>query len=243
MAAVLPTVGMRDAVLPVSDGPCVYSRLWAMAARRDGPAADWLDAQAAAPPVPGTPGFARLFARAARTLKGPLAPTPDEAAILQDAGVAAPADWTAADLVRAALLLAALPEPQGDDPARVEAAFRTSDTAERVALMRALILLPDPVRFAPLAAEACRTSVQPVFEAVACGNGFPARCFDDDAFNRMVLKAVFTGAPVARIHGLAARMNGTLRRMAADARAERDAAGRPVPPDLILLLEPESVTP
>lgn len=221
----------------------VPSLLRALAARRSAAAAVWLDEQAAGLAWPGTSAFARSFARAARFLKGPLVPAADEAAALRQAGIAAPEDWAAADILRAALLLAAFPEPRVGDPVRVEAAFRTSDTAERVALMRTLVLLPDPVRFAPLAAEACRTSVQPVFDAVACGNGFPARCFDDGAFNRMVMKAVFTGTAIAGIHGLAGRMNPALRRMAADARAEREAAGRPVPPDLILLLEPESVTP
>lgn len=233
-------------VSSVSDEPAsvrALSLLRGLLAHHGGPAAAWLEEQEAALPEPGTPAFARLFARSARLFKGPLRLQAGAAAALKGIGIPAPAEWTGADLLRAALLLGAFPDPHETDPVRVEAVFRTSDTAERVALMRALILLPGPARFAPLAAEACRTSVQPVFEAVACGNAFPARCFDDGAFNRMVLKAVFTGAPVARIHGLAERMNLALRRMAADARAEREAAGRPVPPDLIVLLEPESVTP
>jgi hypothetical protein len=86
--------------------------------------------------------------------------------------------------------------------------------------------------------EACRSSVQTTFEAVARGNAFPARYFTEAAFNQMVLKAVFTGCPVTAISDLPRRLSDTLRRMAADCRAERLAAGREVPADLDLLLHP-----
>jgi hypothetical protein len=52
----------------------------------------------------------------------------------------------------------------------------------------------------------------------------------------MVLKAVFTGVAVGRIAGLDSRLDRDLARMAADYAQERRAAGRPVPPDLDLLM-------
>lgn len=60
----------------------------------------------------------------------------------------------------------------------------------------------------------------------------PSRHFPDLNFNQMVLKAVFTGVPVSRIVGLAARASSDLARMAEAYASERRAAGRPVPSDV-----------
>ena len=84
----------------------------------------------------------------------------------------------------------------------------------------------------PIALDACRSSTQPVFEAIACENPYPAAYFPEASFNQMALKAVFTGVALARILGLASRRTPELARMAADYADERRAAGRPVPSDL-----------
>jgi hypothetical protein len=93
-------------------------------------------------------------------------------------------------------------------------------------------LLPEPERVVALGVEACRSSIQPVFEAIACENPFPARHFPEPNFNQMVLKALFTGVPLARILGLQDRVTAELERMARDFASERRAAGRPVPADI-----------
>nr|WP_049961936.1 EboA domain-containing protein [Methylobacterium sp. B34] len=134
----------------------------------------------------------RLFAIAGRKLGGTASP-----------------GWPPARTARAALLAAAVHAAGAEAPARLATAFRRSDTTERAAILQSLMLLPDPARFADLAADACRSSVQPVFEAIACDNRFPAVHFAEPVFNQMVLKAVFTGAPLARVAGLAERMTQT----------------------------------
>ena len=214
--------------------------LIAIIADRDPETAAWLEEEVAAPPLPGTPAFTRLFAVVGRRLRGAAPPGAAGLERLRALGIAAPEDWTAAQTARAALLAASVGTARAEAPARLAAAFRTSDNAERAAILQSLMLLPEPARFTDLAAEACRSSVQPVFEAVACGNGFPAAHFAEPTFNQMVLKAVFTGAPLARVVGLAERTTPALLRMAGDFRSERLAAGRPVPADLIRLLEPGS---
>jgi hypothetical protein len=105
-------------------------------------------------------------------------------------------------------------------------------------VLRALPLLPDAERFVPLAVEACRTSVQTVFDAIACENPFPADHFPDLNFNQMVLKAMFNGVQLARIVRLDERAGPELARMASDYAAERRAAGRTVPADIDLVLHP-----
>src|SRR5262249_46563610 len=137
------------------------------------------------------------------------------------------------EVARVALLLAA--DDALDPAAMVELlddCFRHGDTGERRAALRPLALFAEPSRYADLAAQACRSSVQPVFEALACENPFPAAHLPDLAFQQMVLKALFTETSLARVVGLAARVTPELRRMAADYAAERRAAGRTVPDDI-----------
>jgi hypothetical protein len=121
------------------------------------------------------------------------------------------------------------------DPATLGDLFTHGDNDERRAILRALPALRDRERFVPLAVEACRTSVVPVFEAIACDNPFPAAHFPDANFHQMVLKAVFVGISLARVVGLHQRRSPELQRMARDYAAERRAAGRSIPDDLALI--------
>jgi hypothetical protein len=110
--------------------------------------------------------------------------------------------------------------------------YRQGDSGEKRAVLRALALVLSPDKHVELGAVACRSSVQSVFEAIACENPYPATWFSELAFNQMVLKALFTGVALARIDGLERRKNADLARMAADYAAERRAAGRSVPADI-----------
>lgn len=182
--------------------------------------------------------FGAAYAGTGRRCPGPAPFTVEETEVLMRAGVAAPNTWTLADAARTALLLRRLADhPAETHPSVLRHLYRTGDAGERIALLRALPLLPMPERFADIAIEACRTHVQDVFEALACDNAYPAACLADAPFNQMVLKALFTGVPLARIHGLGQRRNADLARMAAAYASERRAAGRPVPDDLALALE------
>jgi hypothetical protein len=209
-------------------------------AHADPGARAWLAGALAAARAPlDRGGFATAFALAARrTGRTEPRPTASEVARLQAAGVTWPvALWGLDGLFRAALLLhAAAALSPGELEALVEECFLGGDTRERQAVLRTLALLPDPGRFVPLAVDACRTSVQPVFEAIACENPYPARHFPEASFNQMVLKAVFIEVAVGRILGLEARITPELRRMAADYASERRAAGRTVPADVDRLL-------
>jgi hypothetical protein len=204
------------------------------------PAREWLEGAIRTARAPLDRGaFATAFALAARQT-GRAAPetTPAETARLRAAGVTWPvAAWGLDGLTRAGLLLhAAAGLLPGELEALVEECFLGGDTRERQAVLRTLPLLPDPGRFVALGVDACRTSVQPVFEAIACENPFPALHFPESSFNQMVLKAVFIEVAVGRILGLEARITPELRRMAADYASERRAAGRTVPGDVAYLL-------
>jgi hypothetical protein len=183
--------------------------------------------------------FATAFALAARRVgRDAPDPAPTEVARLRAAGVTWPvAAWGLDGLTRSGLLLrAAAGLSAGELEALVEECFVRGDTRERQAVLRTLPLLPDPGRFVPLAVDACRTSVQPVFEAIVCENPFPSAHFPESSFNQMVLKAVFIEVAVGRILGLEDRITPELRRMAVDYASERRAAGRSVPGDIAYLL-------
>ena len=197
---------------------------------------EWLARTCAA--IGGAPDRGALlegFTAATRRLgRARLAPTEEEIARLAGAGVSWPiGTWGADELGRVALLVAAAAHwPEAELEALVEACYRQGDGAERQAVLRALPLLPAPERFLEIAVDACRSHIQPLFEAIACENPYPARHFPELNFNQMVLKALFTGVTLARIIGCDGRVTSELSRMAADYASERRAAGRSVPPDI-----------
>jgi hypothetical protein len=155
---------------------------------------------------------------------------------LQTLGYRPPQPVALAQLARIYLLVQACrPLVPAARLALMTRAYRTAGNPERVALLRALPLLPEPQCFLPIATDACRTHVLEVFEAIACDNPYPALHFDDASFNQLVIKALFVGAQVARIEGLAERRNAELLRMLGDYVSERRAAGRSIPADVALI--------
>lgn len=207
--------------------------------RAEAAAAAWFDrAWAEADSIPQRERFFTLFAGAGRRLgRAPLLPDAAESQRLAAAGLApSPAGWGLDECGRGALLLKVLEPMQGTDRRGLAAeVYHRGEVRERQALLRVLAYLPDPQGFRELAVEACRTSVESVFRAMACDNPYPAAHFEEASFNQMVLKAVFVGAPLDRVHDLSRRMNPDLVRMAEDYAAERRAAGRAVPKDLDLI--------
>jgi hypothetical protein len=146
------------------------------------------------------------------------------------------ASWGLDEVGRVLLLLEALAHvPESEQVAWVEGHHRAGALRERQAVLRALALLPEPARFLAIALDACRSSTQPVFEAIACDNPYPAAYFPEASFNQVVLKAVFTEVALARIVDLTTRLTPELARMASDYADERAAAGRRIPTDLALL--------
>ena len=116
--------------------------------------------------------------------------------------------------------------------ARLETLFNTADVWELIAFYRGLPLYPNAGEHVARAREGTRSAMQPIFEAVAHRNPFPMEQFDENAWNHMVLKALFTGSKLAPILGLDERANPRLMRMLCDYAHERWAAQRPVSPEL-----------
>lgn len=152
-------------------------------------------------------------------------------------GITWPLTTTRDEFGRIAMLIAATSKaPPAMFPSVLQRCYDEGDTRERHSILRALPLLPSAERFTNLAFEACRSHLQPLFEAIACDNPYPSAYFPDRSMNHMVLKALSLGTALDRIIGLEQRMTPELTRMAADYASERRAAGRSIPTDVRLLL-------
>lgn len=139
------------------------------------------------------------------------------------------------DAAREALLLA-LPGPAAEIVARLTRLYEHGDAAERRAVLLALPALdaaerPSPIGGAalPIVRDALRANDTRLVTAAM--GPYAAAHLDADAWRQAVLKVLFTGIPVQHVDGLAARADGELARMVRDYAAEREAAGRDVPPD------------
>lgn len=202
-------------------------------------AAAWLSAQVAAAGTSWSHAdFVAAFSAAGRRLgTAPIAPPQVEARTSDGDLVNSLAAGRGLDEVGRMALLVALRESGpgatgGDLEALVKELFYRGDAREKQAVLRALPLLSAPARFLEVAVEACRSSVQTVFEAIACENPYPREHFSEIAFNQLVIKALFTETAAARIVGLEDRVGSELVRMAEGYGSERRAAGRAVPEDI-----------
>lgn len=198
----------------------------------------WLE-ESLARPLEALP---RAYTAASRAVgRGRLSVTDDEAQAFRDAGVRF-TQWTVDDAARAALLLAAAeaePDPQRFHDLATEC-YEQGDAREQQSWLRAIALQPQPERFTLTAIDACRTNIVPLFESIACENPFPARYFPERNFNQLVLKALFNNIALELIVNLSSRLNPDLSRMADDYVSEREAAGRPVPQDIWVVLAPHA---
>jgi len=143
-----------------------------------------------------------------------------------------PSDWSVDQAARVALILASFDGDDAKFKTRMEQLFRTADIGELITFYRALPLYPAPQLHVARAREGARSGMQPIFEAVAHRNPYPKEQFDENAWNHMVLKALFIGSRLDPIQGLDERANARLMRMLCDYAHERWAAGRPVTPEL-----------
>ncbi|MEU9294151.1 EboA domain-containing protein [Streptomyces sp. NPDC048266] len=146
----------------------------------------------------------------------------------------------AGEAVRAQLL-GALPGSAPERAAALEGLYRQGDTAERLAVLRALPLLDQeggvgPAAL-PLIADALRTHDARLVTAAV--GPYAARYLDQPGWRQAVLKCVFMDIPLDAVAGLARRTDPELVRMFRAFAAERTAAGRPVPEDLLTRIDPQ----
>jgi len=137
--------------------------------------------------------------------------------------------WAADEAARILILMAS---HGGDDAAfagRVDRLCATAEVTEYIAYLKGFAIFPAAALLYGRAREGVRSAITPVFAAIACHNPYPFDHFDADAWNQMVVKAVFSGTPIETICGLHERRNPEVLQMLRDLVSERRAAGRPLP--------------
>ena len=143
--------------------------------------------------------------------------------------------WTRDDAARALLLIARRNSGRTGDAFVDDAlgCFEQGDAREQQSWLRAVALLPEAGAFLPLAIDACRTNILPVFEArrvreSVSGAHFPGAQLQPAGAEGAVQRRR------ARAHRRTGRRGSTpsSSRMARDYAAERRAAGRIVPADI-----------
>jgi hypothetical protein len=149
-----------------------------------------------------------------------------------------PASWTMEQAARTLLLLRAPHQTPADYTAILNRLASAADLCEVATLYAALPLLPYPETHVKRAAEGVRTTMTQVFDAVALNNPYPHDYLPTEAWNQMILKAVFNVRPLHRIYGLDHRHNAALAQMLVDYAHERWAAGRTLTPEVWRLVSP-----
>jgi hypothetical protein len=170
-------------------------------------------------------GVSRHFPKRARVVASP----EQLAALSERVPGFTVAGWDVFRLARV-VLLEALGEQDGETfLGTVEALLNTADFREEASIYSAIPLLPLPDRLVEAARDGLRSNIVDVYDAIALDNPFPAAHFTDEAWNQMVLKALFINRPLHRIVGLDRRRNAELSAAVSYLAHERWAAGRTIP--------------
>lgn len=143
-----------------------------------------------------------------------------------------PDRWRSDQLGRSLLVLALAERGREEFLDKLEKLHTSADMGEAEALYLSLPIFPWPEDLTDRAAEGIRSNITSVFEAVALDNPYPGDHLEDEAWNQMVLKALFVGSPLYRIQKLEHRTNAELARMLTQYAHERWSAGRVVSPEL-----------
>jgi hypothetical protein len=147
-----------------------------------------------------------------------------------------PAHWSVDQVGRTLLILAMASTQQEGYLRSLDQLFANVDVGESVTLYQSLPILPDPEQHRDRAAEGVRSNMTDVFNAIALRNPYPADYLSENAWNQMILKAIFIGSPLSLIQGLDRRHNSALRQMLMDYAQERQAAKRTVIPEIWQLI-------
>jgi hypothetical protein len=140
--------------------------------------------------------------------------------------------WTGGQAGRALLLGALLDAVDPVD--RIVAVYSHGDAAERLAVLKALPLLPIGAAATSVLHDALRTNDA---RLVAAALGPYAAHLDAATWRQGVIKCVFMGVPLTNVYDLDGRADGDLAAMLAALAEERIAAGRTMPADAVALLD------
>jgi hypothetical protein len=143
-----------------------------------------------------------------------------------------PSGWSVDLAARVALILASFNGNAAQFAARLDRLADSGEINELIALYSGFALYPLGPEIEPRAREAIRSSMRPIFDAMALCNPYPMQQFDQAAWNQMIVKTFFLDSPLWPVQGVVQRANPDLSRILIDLAHERWAAARPISPEL-----------
>jgi hypothetical protein len=142
-------------------------------------------------------------------------------------------EWNKQSLCRA-LLMVNLPKKNSKEV--LKRLLETCSIKEQVDFYKNLFFLENTENFVSHAEEGVRTNVTDVFDAIALNNPYAAHFLSEEAWNQLVLKAIFMGRPLYKIYDLLERKNQKLALVLNDYIQERWSASRAVSPEVWQLM-------
>ncbi len=141
-------------------------------------------------------------------------------------------NWSLKKLCRVWLIMQIDASDQASYIRKIDELFRDADMNELATLYAALPVLAYSGHWEKQCAVGIRSNIGYVLDAVIMDNPYPAEYLNEDAWNQLILKAIFTDKDVSRIIGLEKRVNKALVIALRDYADERNAAGRTINPKL-----------
>ncbi len=151
---------------------------------------------------------------------------------------AMPRLWRTDHTARICLLL----QYARNNPSLLEQLLAAADLGETEAIAYALPFITNDQHYTQHAHALLRSNIQSVFEAIALDNIFPARYFDENGWNQMVLKSFFINSDTRYILASGQRHTPQLAAMLIDYTRERDAASRAINPQIWKFIAPSAQT-
>ena len=148
-----------------------------------------------------------------------------------------PSNWSSCTLARAILIMSA-----NIHWSTFDSTFTTADLKENIDLYKLLHLFNDGHHSSELRTrlgEGLRTNTVPIFKACAFDSNLPATLLPEDAWNQMILKALFLDLDPTSIVEQTRRTNDRLDVMLLRYASEKAHASREIPPCLWELMQPE----
>ncbi|TCK84862.1 EboA domain-containing protein [Albibacterium bauzanense] len=140
--------------------------------------------------------------------------------------------WSLKKVCRVWLIMQIDSSDEASYISKIEELFRDADMNELATLYAALPILAYPEHWEKQCAVGIRSNIGYVLDAVIMDNPYPAEYLNEEAWNQLILKAIFTDKDISRIIGLEKRVNENLVKALRDYADERKAAGRTINPEL-----------
>ncbi|MBC3907666.1 EboA domain-containing protein [Undibacterium umbellatum] len=150
-----------------------------------------------------------------------------------------PSGWSVDIAARVAFILASYAGDEAQFASQLDSIADSAEINELIALYSGFPLYPAASVIEHRAREAIRSSMRPIFEAMAHRNPYPMQAFDEAAWNQMVVKCFFLDSSLWPVQGLEQRNNPALARILIDLAHERWAAGRAICPELWRCVTPQ----